>query len=109
MISFLNTHLSKKQKIRLYRLCLLLDDMDFGYLRPVFLGTLLCSLLIVGSIYLPYYQLLSSLQIALYMFLVVFVAIAFLIYLVPYLRKFRAKIRVKMNRRRKRATFTLFV
>lgn len=109
MIGFLNTHLTKKQKMRLYQICLILDDIDFGYLRPVSLGTIFCCLLHVGNMYAPYYRYLSRSQIGLYIFLMVFVGLAFIYYLVPYIRKIRAKIRVKMNRRKKRATFTLFV
>ncbi len=109
MITFLNTHLTKKQRIKLYRLCLLLDDMDFGYLKPVFFGTLLISLLLIGISLVPYFALLSTMQISLYSLLTLLVAIAFIGYLLPYIRKIRAKIRVRMNRRRKRATFTLFV
>ncbi len=108
MINFLNLHLTKKQKIRLYKICLILDDIDFGYLRPVTLGTLLACLIYIGSGYVPYYQLINPVQTALFIFLLLFVTVAFIYYLIPYIRKLRAKIRVRMNRRKKRATFTPF-
>ncbi|MCR5584968.1 MAG: hypothetical protein K6F63_05985 [Lachnospiraceae bacterium] len=109
MKAFINTNLSLRQRITLYRLLYTLNEMNFSYLRPVIAGTVvLCMLYVKLLIPENYFSATTNTQIALFNTFFVFSILCFLIFLHPYARKLYGKFRVYLYRRKKRATRSLF-
>lgn len=110
MTHFINNKLSMRSKIRLYRFLYTLNAMDFSYLRPVILASLLIGVLYIRSLLPESYLLtVSTAQVYLYYTVVAFLGVALLFYLRPYFRRYLAKFRVKMYRRKKKACSTFFL
>ncbi len=109
MKAFLNSNLSLKQRMSLYRKLYTLNEMNFSYLRPIVSGTVvLCMLYIMLILPESFISSLSITQLALLRTIFAFSVICFLIFVYPYLRKLYGKFRVYLYRRKKRATRSLF-
>ncbi len=110
MTRFINNKLSLRSKIKLYRFLYTLNAMDFSYLRPVILASLLTGVLYIGSLLPESYLLtVSTTQIYLYYTVIAFLGVALLFYLRPFVKRRVARLRLWMYRRKKRACSTFFL
>lgn len=110
MTYFINNKLSMSSKIRLYRFLYTLNAMDFSYLRPVIIASILAGILYIRSLLPESYLLtVSKLQINLYYFVLAFLGTALLYYTRPYLKRTIVRLKIKMYRRKKRACTTFFL
>lgn len=109
MKAYIRSKLSRKTRLRLYKFVLALSRMDFSYIRPVILGTLLGCLIYLGvSVDQSYIDLLLPFQKGVYFTALAFIGVFFLVFLLPFIRKYIARFKLFLYRRKKRAYWTLF-